>query len=117
MSNNGKKSILPKWWEVYCSDEEKRVFVGQNGISGLVRHTKYDWRSIESIASEANLSKDIVERIIMKYIKLGVVILNSGINGEKYGYWENVAKELGNASGNNLVETDIEDKINKVKKK
>lgn len=88
-----KSMAMPKqWFVVYpqgtkAGDEEQRFF------RALIRHPKYDWRSVASIATESGLSKKRVEEIIAKYFALGMVFQNPK-NEDQWGYWENHKKLL-----------------------
>lgn len=110
-----QQQVLKKWWQVYSGDKEKRFFVGADGKSGLVRKQDYNWRSTDKLASEANLSKAEVEQIIDKYHKVGMVVQHAK-DPEKWGYWENVATQIGNQSKKSLVEDDQDKRIDKAKK-
>ncbi len=86
-----------KWWAAYRNDEEKCVFVGKDGQSGLIRARDkdgkhYDWRSTDALARESGLSKKRVEEILDHWCKKGVVRQHSK-DPEKWGYWENVGAE------------------------
>ena len=85
---------LQKWWQVYANDAEKRVFVGKDGASGLIRHPEgFKWRSLSALASESGLSEADTEKILAKYLKMGIVLRNE--KGDKFGYWELVDPGLG----------------------
>lgn len=85
---------LPKWWQVYANDAEKRVFVGKDGASGLIRHpAMYKWRSLQALADESGLTEADTEKIIAKYIEMGIVLRNE--KGDKFGCWELVAPQTG----------------------
>lgn len=81
-----------KWHEVYRGDEEKNVFVGKDGTSGLIRAKdkegkRFEWRSTDALARESGLSKKRVEEILDHWCKKGVVRQHSK-DPEKWGYWE-----------------------------
>lgn len=76
------------WWEVFPhgtpeGDEENRFF------DVITRHKEYRWRSVDKIASAANLSKLRVEEIISKYVLLDIIRQNPD-NPDQWGYWERV---------------------------
>lgn len=78
----------PKTWaEVYRNDDDRNVFVGKDGVSGLTR-SKFDWRTVDALSKESGLTKEKVEKILDYYNKKGICIQHA--NGEKWGYWENV---------------------------
>jgi hypothetical protein len=87
-----------KWHKVYRSDEEKCVFVGKDGNSGLIRATdkttgkRFEWRSTDALARESGLSKKRVEEILEYYCNKKVVRQHSK-DPEKWGYWEVVGEE------------------------
>ena len=103
---------LPKWWQVYSNDEEKRLFVGKDGNSGLVRSQDYEWRSTDALAKESGLSKRRTEEILDKFHKRGVV-LQHGKDPEKWGYWERV-KPGANDPKLSVAEEDQQKRIDKV---
>lgn len=87
-----------KWHKVYRTDEEKCVFVGKDGNSGLIRATdkitgkRFEWRSTDALARESGLSKKRVEEILEYYCNKKVVRQHSK-DPEKWGYWEVVGEE------------------------
>ena len=106
----------PKWWEVHRNDEEKCVFVGKDGKSGLIRGKDKDgkpfsWRTTDSLSKESGLSKKRTEEILDHWCKKGVVRVNPK-DPEKWGYWENVGSEKAEP---NPVETDHKERMDKVK--
>lgn len=76
---------FPEWFELYPQgtiegDQEQMVFVA------LTRNKKWkNWRSVTAISKETNLNPDIVEKIIYKYFKIGLIIQNPK-NSEFWGY-------------------------------
>ena len=97
----GKKPIQnnpQKWYNAYRNDEEKCVFVGKDGCSGLIRATdkatgkKFEWRSTDMLAKESGLSKKRVEEILEHYCNKRVVRQHAK-DPEKWGYWELVGNE------------------------
>lgn len=103
-----------KWWAVHRNDEEKCVFVGKDGESGLIRakdkHGKhYDWRSTDALARESGLSKKRTEEILDHWCKKGVVRQHAK-DPEKWGYWENVGQEKQDPDP---VAKDHEDRVDK----
>ena len=109
-------NILPKWWQVYSNDEEKKLFVGKDGASGLCRKTSYDWRSTDLLAKESGLTKIRVEEILDKYHKIGIVLQHK-TDPEKWGYWENVAPSLGKGTPAGVVKQDQDKRVEKADKK
>lgn len=107
---------LSKWWQVYANDEEKRFFVGKNGISGLVRHPEFEWRSTDRLSSESGLTRARTEEIIDKYHKVGIVVAHK-TDPEKWGYWENVDPDSGTQVIKSVAEADQEKRIEKASKK
>lgn len=86
------KNLPPKWEDVYPQgtkegDEEQAFFIC------LSRHPKYDWRSVAQIAKECNLTKERVEKIIVKYHKKKMIFQNP-LNVDQWGYWEKVPSML-----------------------
>lgn len=85
------KIKLKKWSQVYPQgtkdgDEEQKFFIGLNRKSGLVR-SNYDWRSTEALVKESGLTRQRVEEIITKYVKLGLIFA-SPHREDHWGYWE-----------------------------
>jgi hypothetical protein len=105
-----------KWWQVYSNDEEKRVFVGKDGNSGLIRSPEgYKWRTLERLASESGLTKVKCEAILNKYLKAGLIVQND--SGDKFGYWELVAPHLGKPAPSGPVQSDQKNRMDKAAKK
>lgn len=97
-----------KWFNAKRNQDDQRFFVGKNGSCGLVR-SKFTWRSIESIAKEADLPEDKTKRIADYFIKLGIVVLNKK-NGY-IAYFENVKAE----EQSDHIQDDQNDRIQKEK--
>lgn len=81
-----------KWTDVYPvgtreGDEEARFF------RSLARHPKYEWRSVAALAKESGLTKERVEQVISKYMKMKMVFQNPS-NEDHWGYWERVSHIL-----------------------
>lgn len=103
---------LRKWWEVYSGSEEKKVFVGADGRSGLIRKTDFEWRSTGKLVEESGLSRARVEQILDKYFKAGIVVQHPK-DAEKWGYWERVDPSLGTATTKSIAEKDQEKRLEK----
>jgi hypothetical protein len=114
MSKKKQKSP-PKWTDVYpqgtqIGDEESRFF------RVLARNPKYKWRSLASLAKEANLTKERAEEIILKYFHDGKnpkgMIFQSPTNEDHWGYWERVPEmmPLANVS---ISQADKDERIDK----
>ncbi len=107
-----------KWHNVYRNDEEKCVFVGKDGSSGLIRATdkatgkKFEWRSTDALAREAGLSKKRVEEILEYYCNKKVVRQHPK-DPEKWGYHEIVGTEKEDPD---VVAKDHENRMEKTKK-
>lgn len=102
------KKKLPSWASVYPQgtkegDEEQGVFIS------LARNPKWKWRSIASIASEANISKERVEEVLSKYWKKGMVFQNPS-NEDQWGYWERVPEMIPEEIAS-ITDEDHEDRI------
>ena len=99
------KSKKPvRWSEVYPQgtkegDEEQAFFIS------LSRNPKYVWRSTSGIANEANLSKERVEEIIDKYLKMHMVYQHPQ-NDDNWGYWERVPVDVLPSEYQSLVSKD-----------
>jgi hypothetical protein len=103
-----------KWHEVYRGDDEKCVFVGKDGASGLIRAKdkdgkRYEWRSTDALSRESGLSKKRVEEILDHWCKKGVVRQNAK-DPEKWGYWEIVGQAK---SDPDIVGRDHQDRMEK----
>jgi len=99
MSDKTIAVIAPdKWHKIYRTDEEKCVFVGKDGQSGLIRAVdkttgkRFEWRSTDALARESGLSKKRVEEILEYYCNKKIVRQHSK-DPEKWGYWEVVGPE------------------------
>ncbi len=80
------------WYDVYPQgtpqgDSEQKVF------TSLARHRTYVWRSLTALEKETGLSKDVIENILYKYLKKGIVFQNPK-NEDQWGYWDNVPEML-----------------------
>lgn len=102
---------IPKWWQVYSNDDEKRLFTGKDGNSGLARSQDYEWRSTDALAKEAGLAKRRTEEILDKYHKVGVVCQSSK-DPEKWGYWERVKPDA-NVPTKGVVQADQDKRVEK----
>jgi len=112
-----KEKTPQKWHKVYNNDEEKRLFVGKDGDSGLIRAKDkdgkhYDWRSTDALARESGLSKKRTEEILDYYWKMDVVRQHPK-DPEKWGYWENVGAVKEDVDP---IEKDHQDRLDKAKK-
>jgi hypothetical protein len=102
--------MLKKWHEVYSNNEEQRFFIGADGASGLVRSAKWNFRSVASLAKEGKLTKEQVERIIDKFLKMGIVVASPD-QEDHYGYWQRVAPHLNNQVGGSIAQTDHNSRV------
>lgn len=107
-----------KWSEVYPQgtkegNEEQYLFIGKNRSSGLARHPKYDWRSVDALVKESGLPQARVEEILKKYVKMGLVIQNPK-NADNWGYWERdaVKSVLTKINHKSISDTDKSSRIN-----
>jgi hypothetical protein len=101
------------WTDVYpqgCKqgDEEQAFFIA------LSRNPKWQWRSTAAIAKEADLSKERVEELLMKYYKKGMVFQNPA-NEDQWGYWERVPEMLPK-DDDSITDKDHKDRIKKASK-
>lgn len=103
-----------KWWQSHANDEERRVFVGTDGKSGLVRSKDFNWRTLKSLANESGLTEKRVEEILAKHMKTGLVVQHA--SGDKFGYWERVVPEIANPVPG-TIEKDQQDRMKKAAKK
>ena len=107
MSNKPKK-----WTDVYpqgtkMGDEEQRFFIA------LARHPKFVWRSVSALAKESNLSAERVEEIIAKYHKKNMVLSNPKGEGDQWGYWERLPKEMWQQDAKSIAQKDQKSRIDK----
>ena len=84
----------PHWFDVYPQgtqqgDEEQKIFTSLSRSGN-----KWVWRSIGALEKETGLSKEKVEKILYKYLKIGVVFQNPK-NEDQWAYWDNVPEMLG----------------------
>jgi len=98
----------PKWVNVYPQgtkegDEEQLLFIC------LARNSKYEWRSVATIAKETSLSKERVEEILSKYYKHGMVF-QSVKNEDLWAYWERVPN-LVNGNPDSISDKDKKGRI------
>jgi len=102
---------LKRWTECYPhgtkeGDEELNFFIS------LARNTKYVWRSTSGIANETGLSKERVEEIIQKYVKLNMVYQHPK-NDDNWGYWERVPVDMLPKEHQSLVSKDQKQRMKK----
>lgn len=104
---------LKKWADIYPhgtkeGDEEFAFFVS------LARNAKYVWRSTSGMANETGLTKERVEQIIEKYLKLNMVFQHPK-NDDNWGYWERVPAEMLPKDFQSLVSKDQNQRMKKKK--
>ncbi len=102
---------LPPWTEMYPQgttegDEEFAFFVS------LARNPKYAWRSTSGIANETGLSKERVEQIVQKYLKLNMIFQHPK-NDDNWGYWERVPADMLPKEKHSLVSQDHKTRMKK----
>jgi hypothetical protein len=102
---------LKNWYDVYPmgtkeGDEEVAFFVS------LSRNPKYTWRSTAGIAGETGLTKERVEQIILKYMKLGLVYQHPK-NDDNWGYWDRIPTDLLPKEHQSLVTKDQKARMKK----
>lgn len=102
---------LKRWHEVYQGGDERNFFIGKNGKSGLVR-TDYNYRSVAALAKESGLTKDRVEQIVAKYLKLGIVV-QSPDKEDHFGYWQRVGANLAAGAPNTVSQNDQAARVKK----
>jgi hypothetical protein len=100
-----------KWVDVYPAgtfegDEEAKFF------KSLVRHPKYDWRSVAALSKESGLTKERVEKIIKKYFDMKMVFQNPK-NEDHWGYWERVPHMLPD-NKRSIAEEDKKNRISRL---
>lgn len=100
------QNVLKKWYDVYTSDEELRFFIGKDKKSGLVR-SSYDMRSVAALAKEGGLTLEETEKIVSKFLKMGVVVASTN-KDDHYAYWERVAPDLGKKKKKSVADKDKE---------
>lgn len=109
------KLLPPKWTSIYPvgtleGDEEFAFFVS------LARNPKYDWRSTTGIATDSKLTKERVEQIIDKYLKLGLVFPHPK-NDDSWGYWERIPVDILPKKYQSLVTKDQKQRMKKTQGK
>jgi hypothetical protein len=105
------KKKLQNWYDIYPAgtkegDEEHAFFIS------LSRNPKYAWRSTSGIAQETNLTKERVEQIIDKYLKIGLIYQHPK-NDDNWGYWERVPEDMLPKKYRSLVAQDQKARIKK----
>jgi len=105
------KKKLPNWCDVYShgtkeGDDELKFFVS------LSRNPKYIWRSTSGIAQDTGLTKERVEEIIQKYVKLNMVYQHPK-NDDNWGYWERVPVDMLPKEYQSLVAKDQKQRMKK----
>jgi hypothetical protein len=100
----------PKWVDVYSQgtktgDEELAFWIS------LARNPKWTWRSTSSIAKETGLSKERVEKLLMKYYNKGMVFQNPQ-NEDQWGYWERNPGQL-SKDDRDITTKDHDDRIDR----
>lgn len=102
---------LKKWNECYPvgtkeGDEEYAFFVS------LARNKKSIFVSTAAIAYDSGLSKERVEQIVTKYLKLGIVYPNPR-DDASWGYWERIPPEMLPKDHESLVTKDQKARMKK----
>lgn len=105
------KKKLPNWCDIYPhgtkqGDEELAFFVS------LARNPKYIWRSTSGIAQDSGLTKERVEEIVQKYVKLDMVYQHPK-NDDNWGYWERVPSDMLPKEYQSLVAKDQKQRMKK----
>lgn len=77
---------MKNWYDIYPKgttegDIEEKIF------KSLTRNKKWKFRSVNGLSRELKIKEDIVEKIILKYSKIGMIIQNPQ-NDMQWGYWE-----------------------------
>jgi hypothetical protein len=101
---------LKKWTEVYPQgtkegNEEQKFFIS------LARNPKYEWRSTAQMGKETGLTRERVEEIIQKYVKMGLII-PSPTKEDHWAYWERVPNMVKDDS-KSLTQKDQKKRIDK----
>jgi len=83
---------LPKWYELVDNTKsegeiESKIFIA------LCRNPKWLWRSVGALSKETGVENIIVEEVLYKYYKAGIVFQHNR-NTDQWAYWENVKNEL-----------------------
>jgi hypothetical protein len=97
------------WYDVYPrntkeGDEEQKLF------TSLAR-SKWSWRSVAALEKETGLTKEIIEKILYKYMKRNMVFQNPK-NEEQWGYWSNVPEML-NKKEKSISDEDKEKRLHR----
>ncbi len=77
---------MKNWYDIYPKgtkegDIEEKIF------KSLTRNKKWKFRSVNGLSRELKIKEDLVEKIILKYSKIGMIIQNPQ-NDMQWGYWE-----------------------------
>jgi hypothetical protein len=78
----------PDWFDIYPQgteegDKEQKFFIS------LSRDPEITWKNVRTISRETDLDMEDVEKIIEKYLKLGLVVNNPNYESE-WGYFKRV---------------------------
>lgn len=104
---------IKKWTDIYSlgtkeGDEELAFFIS------LARSSKYVWRSTSGIANDTGLTKERVEEIIDKYLKMNMVYQHPK-NDDNWGYWERIPVDMLPKDYQSLVSKDQKNRMKKKK--
>jgi hypothetical protein len=77
---------MKNWYDIYPKgtmegDIEEKIF------KSLTRSKKYKFRSVNGLSKELKIKEEIIEKVILKYSKKGIIIQNPQ-NDMQWGYWE-----------------------------
>jgi hypothetical protein len=77
---------MKNWYDIYPKgtkegDIEEKIF------KTLTRNKKWKFRSISGLSRELKIKEDVIEKIVLKYSKIGVIIQNPQ-NDMQWGYWQ-----------------------------
>lgn len=77
---------MQNWYDIYPKgtkegETEEKIF------KSLTRNKKWKFRSVNGLAKELKIKEEIIEKIILKYSKIGIMIQNPQ-NELQWGYWE-----------------------------
>ena len=77
---------MKKWYDIYPKgtaegDIEEKIF------KILTRNRKWKFRSVLGISKELKIKEQVIEKMILKYSNLGIILQNPQ-NHLQWGYWE-----------------------------
>lgn len=77
---------MKNWYDIFPKGT-KEGEIEEKIFKSLTRDKKWKFRSVTGMSKELKIKEVVVEKIILKYAKLGLLVQNPQ-NDLQWGYWE-----------------------------